>query len=221
MKRKYITFIGWTFIVLAAVLVVGLLVDRKKALVSGEISTSPTKICFVKAAPAATGTDKYTLDITITGATATGSLALLPSEKDKKTGDFTGTMDKANVNGMIDTNIMGNLGTFWWKTTAEGMTNTEELRIKFADPMSGQARAFIGFGEMKDRGDGTYIYADPAAIDYSLELAEVNCGSDTGRVVDDMVLPPPPMDYTKPLDTKYITAASVWPAKVEDRKSVV
>ena len=182
MKKKYMVYLAFTFVVLAIVAAIGFAALQTKKNTGFGALPPEVRLCFVKSQPFINGGDTYALLMAIAGDKVTGTLSLEPGEKDKKTGAFTGTMDKANVAGMIDTNIMGTLGTFWWKTSAEGMLNTEELRIKFEDPMAGQARAYIGFGEMKDRGDGTYVYANPDAIDYSLELNEVNC--DTSKEAD-------------------------------------
>ena len=60
-----------------------------------------------------------------------------------------------------------------WETKAEGMTVNEELKIIF-----GEGTANIGFGEMKDRGDGVYVYANPDKLSYEPNLSDTDCGDE-------------------------------------------
>ena len=94
----------------------------------------------------------------------TGEFNWLPAEKDKKTGTFTGTILPIDQNSTL--RVINSL----WNTQAEGVTNTEELEINLND-----TTANPGFGEMKDRGDGVYVYADPTKVDYSLNLSKIDC----------------------------------------------
>ena len=214
MKKKYLVYLAVIFIVLAIVAALGFAVLRTR--VPNIESPIPTTVCFAHVQKSGDLVDKDVLKLTITGDKATGFFNMIPAEKDQKVGLFTGVMDRPNVIGLIDSRIAGGLATLWWRTRAEGVTNTEELRIHIEDPGTGQPTATIGFGEMKDRGDGVYVYANPDAIQYNLELTEADCGT-----LDDLIptllhqeAVVTPTDYTQPLTTTYVTAASVWPPKV-------
>lgn len=110
--------------------------------------------------------DEYNLKMNLTGDKVTGELNFLPTEKDTKTGKFKGTVTPVNKKSMSRT-----IDAFW-DTKAEGMEVTEELMIIF-----GEGTANIGSGEMKDRGDGVYIYENKNNIDYTkgLTLTDVTC----------------------------------------------
>lgn len=110
--------------------------------------------------------DKYTLRMKLDGSNVTGELNLLPAEKDKKVGKFTGTVSP------VDKMMMARKTDLWWDTLAEGMNTKEQLKIIF-----GEGTASIGFGEMTDRGDGVYVYKDAKSILYNLELSDVDCKS--------------------------------------------
>lgn len=99
-----------------------------------------------------------------------GSFAWEPAEKDSKRGEFEG------VAGALDQKSMSRTADLWWRTSAEGMTATEQLFVKFGD-----GSAVAGFGEMKDRGDGTYVYANPSAIFYGPTLSQTDCGDEAVR----------------------------------------
>jgi hypothetical protein len=55
---------------------------------------------------------------------------------------------------------------------AEGMSNTEELIIKF-----GEGSATVGFGEMVDSqiGDGVYVYKDKTKLTYIDAMSQMDC----------------------------------------------
>jgi hypothetical protein len=111
--------------------------------------------------------DKAMLSMDIRGENVIGEFYWLPAEKDKKTGIFKGTfspMNQDTFGGTFDT---------LWDTNGEGMKVTEEFKIIVDGSI-----AHPGFGEMKDRGDGVYIYADPNKVDYSLNLQQTDCGDD-------------------------------------------
>jgi hypothetical protein len=108
--------------------------------------------------------DKDLLRLDLNGSSVSGELKLLPAEKDTKVGTLIGTVsdvDKKSMSRTVDA---------WWDTHAEGMNTKEQLSIVF-----GEGTASIGFGEMKDRGDGVYVYAYPEKISYSLNLTDVAC----------------------------------------------
>ena len=152
MNKKYIS-IALGFIVLA------FLGFTYKNSLEKILVNKPIDLCFSKKI-LNTNTkvsDEYNLKMHIDENAVTGQLDFLPSEKDKKTGAFSGT----TTAGMIDA---------WWNTSAEGMNTKEELSIAYNEDT-----AKIGFGEMKDRGDGIYVYADKSKIAYTLELKSVDC----------------------------------------------
>lgn len=113
------------------------------------------------------GGDRALLSMDLRNENVIGELYWLPLEKDYKTGIFKGTVSD------VDKMMMARTVNAFWETRGEGMEVKEELKIIF-----GEGNASIGFGEMKDRGDGVYVYANPDEINYSLNLTDVACGDD-------------------------------------------
>ncbi len=100
----------------------------------------------------------------IAGENVTGSFDWKPAEKDKKTGPFSGkilAVDKMSMSRTLDV---------IWNASAEGKTAPEQLKI-----VMGEGNAAPGFGEMKMRNDGVYVYADPSKIVYEPTLSDVGC----------------------------------------------
>ncbi len=116
--------------------------------------------------------DNVTLRVVIKddGVNISGNLNMIPAQKDKKTGTFVGTVTP------IDPDSITRTASLIWEASREGVTSMEELSIVF-----GQSIATIGFGEMKDRGDGVYVYANPDAISYSLNLQQTECSDEALR----------------------------------------
>jgi hypothetical protein len=140
------------------------IVGGKKSVTSNTPSfTNTQRLCYLWSTKAG---DKAILNMNINGSNnvVTGEFNWLPAEKDKKTGTFTGTILPIDQNSTL--RVINSL----WNTQAEGVTNTEELEINLND-----TTANPGFGEMKDRGDGVYVYADPTKVDYSLNLSKIDC----------------------------------------------
>jgi hypothetical protein len=169
------------YILILAVVAAGIFfIIQKSPLATAPVSNGapttsaplPVELCFAKfGEPNERGFyDADTLRMTLAGEKVTGELDLLPAEKDSKTGTFDGTV------GPVDPTMMARKAQVWWRTTAEGMNTTEELRIIF-----GEGTASIGMGEMTDRGDGVYVYKDPENISYTLELSDVSCKDLTER----------------------------------------
>ncbi|MEK7140191.1 MAG: hypothetical protein AAB815_00225 [Patescibacteria group bacterium] len=131
-----------------------------------EGATKPMELCFAKfGAPDKNSFyDRYTLRLVLDGEKVTGELNFLPAEKDSKVGEFEGTT------GAVDPKMMARKADLWWYSFGEGISVKEELKIIF-----GEGTASIGFGEMKDRGDGVYVYKDSTKISYNLELTDVAC----------------------------------------------
>jgi hypothetical protein len=129
-------------------------------------NNQPIELCFARfGTPNTQGlADKYTLRMILNGNNATGELNLLPAEKDRKTGEFKGTVTD------VDDMSMSRTMNLLWYTVAEGMNAQEELKIVF-----GEGTASIGFGEMVLRGNGSYGYKDLSKVDFSLDLTDVAC----------------------------------------------
>ncbi len=120
------------------------------------------QLCYQWNTPAG---DKALLSMDIRGENVIGEFNWLPAEKDKKTGIFTGTVTP------LDQKTMSRTANVFWDTNGEGMKVTEELKIIF-----GEGMANVGFGEMKDRGDGVYVYANPDKLSYEPSLSQTDCG---------------------------------------------
>lgn len=130
----------------------------------------PREICYIWNTEAG---DSATLRMTFSGVggkDVQGRFDFTPAEKDKKTGPIEGTA------GPLDQQMMARTAKLWWTASAEGMTNQEELYVIF-----GEGVASPGFGEMKDRGDGVYVYANPENISYDLNLSQTDCGDSAVR----------------------------------------
>lgn len=218
MKKKYIIFLAITFILLAIVAAMGFAVLQTKKHANLPRYAPPVTICFahVQRNRERDSVDKTVLKLTVGGDKVAGVLNLVPAEKDAKIGSFSGTIDQPNLIGLIDSRIAGSFITSLWQASVEGVTTVEELFMRVSDPGNGKPTVAIGFGEMGDRGDGTYRYTNPDAIDYSLVLQEADCSTLENPIPtllhEEAAIAP--VDYTKPLDTKYVTAASIWPPKV-------
>ncbi len=128
--------------------------------------TEPIELCFgMFGKPNERGYgDVYTLRMLLDKTKATGELKFLPAEKDSKVGKFEGTV------GPVDKFAMARTADLVWDTFAEGMNAKEELKINF-----GEGMARIGSGELVDKGDGVYVYADPENLHYDLELTDISC----------------------------------------------
>lgn len=134
---------------------------------SNSQNTDIIQLCFQKKLTSPSNmTDVYSLRMSLAGEQVAGELRMIPAEKDSKTGIFTGSVTAVNPQTMSRTI------SALWQTEAEGMSATEELSIIF-----GEGTASVGFGEMKDNGDGTYVYANPSEIAYTLELSDADCAT--------------------------------------------
>jgi len=96
--------------------------------------------------------------------TLRGEFYNLPAEKDSKVGTFAGEYI------LDETDPMFIKAMTLWQSQAEGTTALEELAIKF-NPQE----VLVGFGEMKDRGDGIYVYTDKNSISYTQTIPIVSC----------------------------------------------
>lgn len=163
MKKRYI------FLVLVVALVSVLIIKKQSThapVVGDEVSTEQEArtLCYIWNTEAG---DSASLSMTFTGeggSEVSGFFNWRPAEKDSKVGTFTG------IAGVLDKQSMSRTATLWWEASAEGMTTTEELQVIFGDGSAG-----VGFGEMRDRGDGVYVYADKSALSYEPTLMQTDC----------------------------------------------
>lgn len=133
----------------------------------------PIAMCYQYTKQTAGGlTDRAWLKMNIDGTKVTGEYQNLPAEKDSKAGTFTGTV------GAMDPNISARTADVMWKSMAEGMTVTEQLKIQF-----GEGSAVALFGEMVDRGDGTYLYKDVTKLTSGFQMSQIDC-----EQMSDMIL---------------------------------
>ncbi len=106
--------------------------------------------------------DRAQLSMDIRGGEVIGEFNWLPAEKDKKTGVFVGNVTGSAGERMVNA---------WWEASGEGMTNQEQIIIKF-----GNGIAAVGFGEMKQLADGRWAYADQNNLSFAPNLSETDCG---------------------------------------------
>ncbi len=109
-------------------------------------------------------TNRAWLKLDILGDKVTGEYQNLPAEKDSKVGKFSGVV------GPMDPKNSGRTADVWWDSMAEGMKVTEQLKIEF-----GEGSAVALFGEMVDRGDGTYLYKDVTKLTPSFQMSQTDC----------------------------------------------
>lgn len=126
-------------------------------------NVNATQLCYIWNTE---GGDNAQLSMDIRGTAVIGEFLWRPAEKDQKTGIFEGTVGAADKNGKRTVTAL-------WKSSGEGMTNTEELRIIYDNKT-----AAAGFGEMVRGADGIWHYADPANIAYVPTLQQTDCGDE-------------------------------------------
>lgn len=108
--------------------------------------------------------DNFWMKIYIRDNNITGEYQSRPAEKDSKIGEFSGIiLDQQDNPNSKTANV-------WWDSFGEGMNVTEELLISF-----NEKQAKILMGDMVDRGDGVYVYADKNSINYELIMENVDC----------------------------------------------
>lgn len=158
------------------IVILAILITRKPAQIeTPPLATTPninvedpninaTQLCFIWNTEAG---DKAQLSMDIRGSNVIGEFNWLPAEKDKKTGIFKGTVSA------VDPYEMGRTVNGWWETSAEGMTNTEQIIIKF-----GEGNAAVGFGEMKEDAQGRWVYADTTKLSFVPNMTDTDCGDE-------------------------------------------
>jgi hypothetical protein len=104
------------------------------------------------------------IHIDINGDKVKGEFQNIPAEKDSKVGKFEGIV------GPVIKEKMAREADVIWDSWGEGMNNKEELRFEFGD-----GSAVVDFGEMKDRGDGVYVYKDKSLHNYQTQINQIDC----------------------------------------------
>ena len=119
-----------------------------------------TKQCYMAVTAIKEGTktvnDSIMLNIETKGDSITGTFKWLPYYKDKKTGEFKGTVKNNIANTILS-------------AKAEGTTNLEEFIIVFD-----ATHASIKMGEMAEGTDGIWHYKDKAATSEN-SIPKVEC----------------------------------------------
>ncbi len=158
-------------VIIVIVVVIGLVRAPKVTVPEAEpivnnpvVAIEKQNVCFYsEKGITATRADIAWLKATIDGNQISGELKNLPSEKDSKVGLFDGTIASADAAGVRKVDAI-------WQTRAEGMETPEQLIVNISAD-----KAEVGFGEMVDRGDGTYVYKTPNAIPYFSSIPSVPC----------------------------------------------
>lgn len=128
-------------------------------------SAQPITTCYSYSKKAPSGlVDREWVKLVTTGEQVTGEYQYLPAEKDSKKGTFNGGIN------LIDPASLMRLANVFWESQAEGVTVTEQLNIQFNDKI-----AVALFGEMVDRGDGTYIYKDRTKTTPGSVMLMIDC----------------------------------------------
>ena len=96
-----------------------------------------------------------------------GEFSWLLTKNELKSGIFKGTVSP--INPTTKKQIVSAL----WDAKKGSQVRTEELAIIF-----GGGIANVGFGTMKDRGDGVYVYANPEKLSYEPNLQQTDCGDE-------------------------------------------
>lgn len=169
MKNTFKT-LGAIIVVIIVVILVIISV-RKSPSTTQVADTGVKNLCFYSENRVNAGyADIAWLRVMIDGEKVSGELRNLPAEKDSKVGLFDGTLS-SNADGTQKIDAI-------WQTRAEGMETPEQLFVKLSAD-----KAEVAYGEMVDRGDGTYIYKTPDAIGYWQSIPAVDCSDLNDRVV--------------------------------------
>ena len=147
-----------------------------------EVVETPSVIslCFYKETPAERDSsllDTASLRMDLSGGNVTGEFKNFPAQTDSNFGEFEGAVTP------VIPEMMARIADVWWKSESEGMITERELRIIF-----GEGTASVGFGELKDRGDGVFVYTDKENISVWQELTDVACSDlDDREIVADYI----------------------------------
>jgi hypothetical protein len=176
--KKFLLIGGGIAVAIAVIIAVVLLSNKKEpiAVTPEPQPAEPVEMCYQYSKATPSGFyDREFLKMTLTGTGGTkvvGEYKNLPAEKDSKVGTFEGVV------GPMDPKISARTADVWWHSMAEGMTVTEQLKIVF-----GEGGAVAQFGEMADRGDGTYVYKDPTKLTNGFQMSQTDCASLDDRIV--------------------------------------
>ncbi|MCE9517716.1 hypothetical protein K8Q96_01795 [Candidatus Nomurabacteria bacterium] len=136
-----------------------------------ENSKDSNTMCYYRADKTKRGLyDRYYVILNIEGNKITGEFKNLPAEKDSKVGTFEGVIENQNELSV------SNIATLWWNSLAEGMNNKEELVIVYDENS-----AKVGFGEMIEQADKTFVYKDKSNITYGNIINKIDC-----KILDQM-----------------------------------
>lgn len=126
--------------------------------------TTSEQLCYIWNTEAG---DRAKLSIDIRGDKATGTFYWLLAKNEPKTGVFIGTVTP------IDSKTMKQTIGALWDAKKGTKTTKEELAIVF-----GKGIANVGFGTMKDRGDGVLAYTNPEKLTFEPNLQQTNCNDE-------------------------------------------
>ncbi len=126
--------------------------------------TTNEQLCYIWNTEAG---DRAKLSIDIREQKATGEFYWLLAKNEPKTGIFIGTVSP------VDTTSMKQVISALWDSKKGAKTQKEEIIIIF-----GKGIANVGFGAMKDRGDGVYAYTNPEKLSYEPNLQQTNCSDE-------------------------------------------
>lgn len=136
------------------------------------IDRSPERFCYLRENITSSGfSDLTLLSMFVSDNFVDGELLNLPAETDSKVGQFSGEIIQEGEDRRVFA---------FWDSFSEGMRIKEELIIKLNNDS-----AHIGFGEMQDRGDGAWVYADVNNINFSLAMPLIDCERFDDRVLVD------------------------------------
>ncbi|MDD3662495.1 MAG: hypothetical protein PHT84_01370 [Candidatus Pacebacteria bacterium] len=128
----------------------------------GKESESISSLCFYRSIKNENGFYNVAyLKSNILNSKINGEFYHLPAETDSKIGTFEGEITQKEGES---------IASVWWNSLAEGMNIKEELTIKIREES-----ATVGFGEMKDRGDGVYIYKDSSNLYFIENMPQIDC----------------------------------------------
>lgn len=96
-----------------------------------------------------------------------GEFHWLLTKNELKSGIFRGNVSP------VDAKTKKQAVSAVWDSKKGTVTRQEELTIIF-----GGGIANVGFGTMKDRGDGIYVYANPEKLSFEPNLQQTGCGDE-------------------------------------------
>ena len=120
--------------------------------VSGSVATAQTSpVCYRQVV----GRDTTTIRLVIDGSAVTGELAVLPAEKDRATGSFSGTL--------INNGVVAD-----WQRSGEGVTQVHEVNFT----MVGDSLLWREGGRVEKQGKWVLVNPDTG---FQYALTKVDC----------------------------------------------